>query len=78
MSGAVNMNEVVSHPKHYTGGKIECIKYIQDKDFNFCLGNVIKYVTRAGLKQDNSRLQDLLKARQYLDFEIAAERKKGV
>lgn len=78
MSGEVNTKEVIAHPGHYTKGKIECIKYIQDKGFNFCLGNVIKYVTRAGLKADNSRLQDLLKARQYLDFEIAAERKKGV
>lgn len=68
--------EQVTHPEHYTQGKIECIKYIQDKGFNFCLGNVIKYVTRAGLKADNSRLQDLLKAKQYLDFEIAEERRR--
>ena len=70
------MADQIAHPSHYTQGKIECIKYIQDKNFNFCLGNVIKYVTRAGLKADNSRLQDLEKARQYLDFEIAKERKK--
>ena len=69
--------EVVAHPEHYTQGKIECIKYIQDKGFNFCLGNVIKYVTRAGLKVDNSRLQDLEKARQYLDFEIAEEKRRN-
>lgn len=70
------MSDQISHPDHYTGGKIECIKYIQDKDFNFCLGNVVKYVTRAGLKANNSRLQDLLKAKQYLDFEIAEERRR--
>lgn len=66
----------ISHPEHYTQGKIECIDYIQDKNLNFCLGNVVKYVTRAGLKDGNSRLQDLQKARQYLDFEIAEELKK--
>lgn len=36
---------------------------------NFCLGNVIKYVWRAGLKNPDART-DLLKARQYLDWEI--------
>lgn len=66
----------INHPEHYTQGKIECIDYIQDKNLNFCLGNVVKYVTRAGLKDGNSRLQDLQKARQYLDFEIAEELKK--
>jgi len=39
-----------------------------DKGFNFNLGNVIKYVTRAGLKDD--KLKDLEKARDYLNFEI--------
>lgn len=70
------MNDAVHHPKHYTKGKIECIKYIQDKDLNFALGNVVKYVTRAGEKDNNSRLQDLEKARQYLDFEIAEEKRR--
>ena len=55
-------------PAYYSHGKIECIDYIIDKGFDFCLGNVIKYVTRAGLKGD--ALEDLKKARQYLDFEI--------
>ena len=41
---------------------------IEDWDLNFNLGNVIKYVSRAGRKDDI--LKDLMKARQYLDFEI--------
>ena len=53
---------------YYTKGNIECIDYIMDKGFNFNLGNVIKYVTRAGLKDD--KLKDLEKARDYLNFEI--------
>lgn len=70
------MNNAVTHPGHYTHGKIECIKYIMDKDLNFNLGNVVKYVTRAGRKGSDTRLQDLEKARQYLNFEIAEEKRK--
>lgn len=62
-------NDPVSHPSHYTYGTIETIDYIDDKGFNFCLGNVIKYVSRAGHKED--ALEDLKKARWYLDHEIA-------
>ena len=61
-------NDPVSRPSHYTTGKIEVKDYIADKNFNFFLGNVIKYVSRAGLKGD--AVTDLLKARQYIDFEI--------
>lgn len=61
-------NDAVEHPSHYTYGRIECIDYITDKGFDFCLGNVIKYVTRAGHKID--ALEDLKKARWYLDREI--------
>lgn len=42
---------------------------------NFNLGNVVKYVSRAGRKGD--ALEDLRKARQYLDFEIEAMEKEG-
>ena len=41
-------NDNVNHPAHYTDGKIEVIDYIQDKGFNFCRGNAIKYISRAG------------------------------
>ncbi len=63
-------NDPVEHPAHYTYGTIEAIDYIEDKGFNFCLGNVIKYVTRAGHKEN--ALEDLKKARWYLDREIKA------
>lgn len=67
-------NDPVSNPSHYTGnGRIQPIKYIQDKSLNFARGNVVKYVTRAGHKPEGDKkqeLEDLRKARQYLDFEI--------
>lgn len=66
----------VSHPSHYTYGKIECIDFIFDKDLNFALGNAIKYIVRAGHKSsagmsdEEKTIQDLEKAKQYIDFEI--------
>lgn len=59
----------VTHPDHYTWHPaVECIAVTQW--FNFNLGNVIKYVWRAGKKDSATQLEDLRKARQYLDFEI--------
>ena len=59
----------VSRPSHYAKGrKYEPKDVIRDWGLNFNLGNTVKYVARAGRKDDI--LQDLKKARQYLDFEI--------
>lgn len=60
----------VKNPKHYTTGKIEVIDFINDKNLNYCRGNVIKYVCRAGLKDPSKEIEDLQKAIQYLQFEI--------
>lgn len=60
----------ISNPKHYCFGKYEPRKVISDWRLNFNLGNVIKYVARAGKKDGNSTLKDLMKAKQYLEFEI--------
>lgn len=65
----------VNHPAHYTDGKIEVIDYIQDKGFNFCRGNAIKYISRAGKKDKAKEIEDLQKAVWYLNKEI--ERLKG-
>lgn len=68
-------NDNVNHPAHYTDGKIEVIDYIQDKCFNFCRGNAIKYISRAGKKDKSKEIEDLQKAVWYLNKEI--ERLKG-
>ena len=60
----------VNHPSHYNKGKIECIDYIQDQDLNFCRGNAIKYIVRAGLKDPEKEVEDLRKAIFYLECEI--------
>ncbi len=67
------MSESVDHPAHY-GGKehpYEAIKVIEAWGLGFCLGNVVKYLSRAGKKSPQTTLQDLEKARWYLDREIA-------
>lgn len=56
------------HPIHYNMGKIEVIEAIVDWRLNFRLGNVVKYVARAPHK--GKQLEDLRKARFYLDHEI--------
>lgn len=58
----------VKRPAHYTQhpSGVECISIV--RHMNFCLGNVVKYVWRAGLKGDC--VEDLQKAREYLDYEI--------
>jgi hypothetical protein len=61
-------SDPVNHPAHYKVGGIETIDFIEAKKLNYNLGNVVKYVTRADHK--NNRLQDLEKARWYLDREI--------
>lgn len=57
--------DVINHPSHYTRGKIEVIDFIEDQQLPYHLGNVIKYIARAGYKGD--KLEDLQKARWYLD-----------
>jgi hypothetical protein len=57
--------EAVDHPKHYNAGKYEVIDVLEDWKLGFHLGNVVKYVARAEHKND--ALEDLKKARWYLD-----------
>jgi hypothetical protein len=63
--------EAVDHPAHYGGADdpYEAIKVIEAWGMGFCLGNTIKYIARAGKK--DARVQDLKKARWYLDREIS-------
>ena len=63
----------VNHPPHYRDGGIEVIDFIEAKDLNFRLANVVKYVSRAG-KKDSDPVQDLEKAAWYLKREIDARK----
>lgn len=66
---ATNQCDDINHPSHYTQGDIEVIDYIEDKKLGYRLGNVVKYVSRAGHNDD--AIKDLKKARWYLNREIA-------
>lgn len=60
----------VNHPSHYTDGKIEVIDYIEDKGLGFCLGSAVKYISRAGKKDQNKEVEDLQKAIWYINQKI--------
>lgn len=62
----------VNHPAHYGGADntYEAIKVIEAWNLDFCLGNVVKYISRAGKKEGNSLIQDLEKAKWYLERQI--------
>jgi hypothetical protein len=58
-------------PAHYQRGKIQVWDFISDQKLDFLTGNVVKYVCRAGLKDYESELDDLLKAKAYIEKKIA-------
>jgi len=68
-----NKTEMVNHPDHYNShpSGVECIQIIEHMMFN--LGNAIKYIWRADEK--GASLQDLSKARWYIDREIERREK---
>lgn len=66
------MSDPVHNPAHYNShpSGVECIQIAEH--YGFCIGNAIKYLWRAGLKGD--AIEDLEKARWYLDREIQRRR----
>lgn len=64
------MNDNVNSPSHYNNGKIEVIDFIEDQNLDFHLGNVVKYVSRSGKKYMANEIEDLKKAKWYLDRKI--------
>lgn len=69
--------DAINNPQHYGGdaNPYEAIKVIEAWALGFHLGNVVKYISRAGKKDPAKELEDLKKARWYLDREI--ERRGG-
>ncbi len=63
-------NDPVNRPSHYTDGKIEVIEFIEDKNLGFCLGNAVKYIARAGKKDPTKEIEDLNKAKWYIERRI--------
>jgi len=67
----IEQRDAVNHPPHYKAGGIETIDFIESKGLGFNLGNAVKYISRAGKKDPSKLVEDLQKARWYLDREIA-------
>jgi len=65
----------VNHPKHYTNhpSGVECIQITEH--LNFCLGNAVKYIWRAGEKDQEKEIEDLEKGAWYLAREIDRRKK---
>lgn len=72
--GSLEKPDMVNNPKHYTQhpSGVECI--IVTEHMSFCLGNAMKYLWRADLKNG---LEDLEKARWYITREIERRKKLG-
>lgn len=74
---------LVDHPTYYNSGKIEVIDFIEDQNLGFHLGNVVKYIARAGKKKSGlmtdreKTLQDLKKAAWYLNRYIELQTKEN-
>lgn len=62
--------DLINHPPHYKAGNVETIDFIEAKQLGFHLGNVVKYISRAGIKSHNP-LEDLKKAQWYLNRYVA-------
>lgn len=67
-----NNKSQVDHPGHYGGenNPYETIKVIAAWKLGFCLGNTIKYISRAGKKDPEKYIEDLEKAKFYLEYKI--------
>lgn len=57
-------------PEHYQRGVIEVWDYIADQQLDYFLGNVVKYVSRAGFKPYEEEIDDLMKAKAYIDKKL--------
>jgi hypothetical protein len=64
------MKDMVNHPPHYTSDPsgVECIQITRHRNYN--VGNAIKYLWRAGIKDDAKQIEDLKKAIFYINDEI--------
>lgn len=71
MSSTHEINAQVDHPVYYNRGKIEVADFIVQHKLDFLIGNVVKYLCRAGFKDDE--VKDLMKAQWYLKKAIICE-----
>ena len=66
----VEQSDVIQRPKHYERYAIEPVSFIMKNGLPFWMGNVIKYIMRAGYKSNADEITDLRKAKRYIDMRI--------
>jgi hypothetical protein len=67
---AMEQSDVIQNPKHYERYAIEPVSFIMNNELPFWMGNVIKYIMRAGYKSNTDEITDLRKAKRYIDMRI--------
>ncbi len=78
----IKKDDAVHHPRHYNKGKIEVADFISDQQLNFNRGNAVKYICRAGDKEEDGmsreakEVQDLEKVLWYIKHEIKVLKEK--
>ncbi len=70
MKQAMAQSDVITNPKHYERYAIEPVSFIMNNELPFWMGNVIKYIMRAGYKSNTAEITDLNKAKRYIDMRI--------
>ena len=70
MKQAMQQSDVIKNPKHYERYAIEPVSFIMNNELPFWMGNVIKYIMRAGYKTSTDEIEDLNKAKRYIDMRI--------
>jgi hypothetical protein len=66
----VEQRDMIQRPKHYEQYVIEPVSFIMKNGLPFWMGNVIKYIMRAGYKSNADEITDLRKAKRYIDMRI--------
>jgi hypothetical protein len=64
------VSDNVDHPPHYQSGGLEAIDVIEAFKLDFCTGNAVKYLLRAGKKDPAKFIEDLAKAKWYIERAI--------
>ena len=67
---ANKQSDVIKNPRHYEQYEFEPVSFIMKNELSFWMGNVIKYIMRAGTKENTDEIQDLKKAIRYIEMRI--------
>lgn len=70
-------DDPINQPEHYTDGGIDTRDFINAKQLNYNVGNAVKYLSRAGKKTGVDYVQDIEKAKSFLEYELSRIKEKN-